>query len=407
MARRPDTSAAAPILIANGGSELYGSDRMLLETVAALVDCGEQVLVTVPEPGPLTSAISARGAEPVIMPTPVLRKAILRPAGMVRFVDQTVRAIGPSLRLLRHHRPKLVIVNTITPWLWLVAGRLSGTPVLCHVHEGEASVPRIVRIGLAAPLLLANRLIVNSQFSRDVLSSAIASMGRRSELIYNAVVGPEEPRPPRPTLDGPIRLLVVGRVSPRKGTHVAVDAVRILAEQGVDVHLDVVGGVFKGYEWFETELRATIEQHGLGAFVTFHGFCSDIWPFMAAADICLIPSTLDEPFGNTAVEAALAARPCVVSRTSGLLEASDGFASAVRVSPADPAQIAAAVTSISRSWEGYRLASLRDRDAARERYSPARYRAAIQQTVSRMVGHGPAGADRAVSTSVVSDHHER
>ncbi len=405
MTRRPDGTAVGPVLIANGGAELYGSDRMLLETLVALVDSGEQVIVAVPEPGPLTAEVDARGGEAVIVPSPVLRKSILSPAGMVRFVQQTLRAVGPSLRLLRRRRPRLVIVNTITPWLWLVMARLSRTPVLCHVHEGEASASRLLRMGLVTPLLLADRLIVNSRFSREVLTSTIPSLGRKSDLVYNAVAGPPSPVPPRTALTGPIRLLVVGRVSPRKGTQVAVDAVRILTEQGVDVHLDVVGAVFKGYEWFEAELRAAIDEHRLTDAVTFHGFHRDVWPFMAAADICLIPSTLDEPFGNTAVEAALAARPCVVSRTSGLVEASAGFDSAVRVDPGDAGQIADAVRAIRGSWDRYRDASWRAASAARERYSTDRYRAGIRHSIGQVVPGRSSNEDRSRQGARPGDHH--
>ena len=65
--------------------------------------------------------------------------------------------------------------------------------------------------------------------------------------------------------------------------------------------------------------------------MTFSGFTDDVWAHLAAADLVLVPSQGDEPFGNTAVEAMLAARPVVVSSSSGLDEAVAGYGSAQRV----------------------------------------------------------------------------
>ena len=53
----------------------------------------------------------------------------------------------------------------------------------------------------------------------------------------------------------------------------------------------------------------------------FHGFQSQVWPFLEQTDIAVVPATEDESFGNTAAEASLAARPAVVSAIAGLREA--------------------------------------------------------------------------------------
>ena len=51
------------VLVAHPGAELYGSDRVLLESVSALVVDGWRVVVTVPGSGPLLAAIFERGGE--------------------------------------------------------------------------------------------------------------------------------------------------------------------------------------------------------------------------------------------------------------------------------------------------------------------------------------------------------
>ncbi|QDP95176.1 glycosyltransferase [Microlunatus elymi] len=376
---------SGPILIANPGSDLYGSDRVMLETVSALVGRGLSVVVTMPNYGPLAAEVERRGATTMITATPIIRKSSLRPAGMARLLRDTAYGIPAAISLIRRLRPRAVVVNTVTAPIWFPVARLLGVPTIGHVHEGEASVSSLLRRALALPLIFTDRLIVNSRFSHQVMTDALPPLDRRSTIVYNAVPGPENPTPPRKTLDPPIRLVFVGRLSARKGPHVAVEAVRLLAEQGLDVRLDLVGAVFPGYEWFEEELRTAVRRADLQDRVIFHGFQSDVWPYSADGDICVIPSTLDEPFGNTAVEAALAARPSIVSNTSGLIEASAGIGSAVRVPAGHAEAIADAVRTIADDWDSYRTRAVADAAYARVRYSAQRYGDEITKIITDAV----------------------
>lgn len=380
-----EQSGQRPILLSNPGADLYGSDRMLLETVTGLVEVGERVVVAVPELGPLVREIKIRGADVVLVPTPIIRKSALKPAGFVRFVASAASALLPGLAMLRRIRPKAILVNTITAPLWVPLARLTGIPVICHVHEGEASMPRVVRTAVNLPLLLADRLIINSSFSRDVLVDAIGPLAGKSSVVYNAVPGPEHACPPRNCLANPIHLLFVGRLSPRKGPDVAIEALRILGNRGINARLDLVGAVFPGYEWYEDQLRHRVAELDLEDHVIFHGFQHEVWPFSAKADIILVPSTVDEPFGNTAVEAALAARPLIVSATSGLLEASSGLSACVQVAPGNADQIADAVQTIATDWQRLRSLAITDSQVAESRYSSARYGEEIYTIISSVM----------------------
>jgi len=93
------------VLVAHPGADLYGSDRMLLESVDGLVVSGHRVVVALPGPGPLVAHLQRRGAEIRFMPMPVLRKSALRPRGMVRLLAQGVRSLRPAVSVLRETRP--------------------------------------------------------------------------------------------------------------------------------------------------------------------------------------------------------------------------------------------------------------------------------------------------------------
>ena len=110
-------------------------------------------------------------------------------------------------------------------------------------------------------------------------------------------------------------------------------------------------------------------------------------------DIIVVPSTVDEPFGNTAVEAMLAQRPLIVSRTSGLKQASVAYASVRRVKPGSARSLAKAVTSMVGQWDRVRSDVEDDRRLALDRHAPHLYRARFLEEVLDLftqVGVAPA-----------------
>jgi len=366
-------------LFAHPGAELFGSDRMLIESVAASVDAGFRTVVALPAKGALVDELLAVGAEVVIVPMLVLRKALLRPRGWPTLVKDALRGWVGARRLLRSVRPDAVYVNTITIPQWTVASRLRRTHTITHVHEAEASASRMINIGLYLPHVAASSVIVNSEFSRATIARALPALARRSRVVYNGVVGPSDPHLPRESIDGALRVLYLGRLSPRKGPDVLVEAARMLTESGVPVRADLVGAVFDGYEWFEEELRQRIADAGLADSVRLHGFQSPIWPYLADADVLVVPSRIDEPFGNTAVEGVLALRPVVASDTSGLREATGGHPTTFLVPPADARALADALESVREQWPTVRGQLRESARRADERHSVATYRQDIAE----------------------------
>ena len=372
------------LLIAHPSADMYGSDRVMLETVDAMTSRGWRVVVTVPSRGPLIAELDKRGVEVELRRTPVLSKAMLKPSKLFRSLVTAVTSIPQGIGMIRRLDADLVYVSTLTIPMWLVLATLLRRPVVCHVHESERTARRIVRRALAAPLFLADTLLVNSEYSRSVLVNSFPRLDRKLEVVDNAVPGPPHVVQARAQLVQPINMTFVGRLSPRKGPQVAVELVRVLAQRGIDARLDLLGAVFPGYEWFETELRDRVRTAGLAEVVTFHGFVSDIWDQLEQADIVLVPSQGDEPFGNTGVEAVLAARPVIASAASGLDEAVRGYSSAQSVPADDIEAWTDAVERVIRHWPDFRQDAVRDSEIARDRHAPERYRATVASRLAEL-----------------------
>ena len=375
----PAPNDRSTVLIAHAGAELYGSDLQMLETVTAFVEDGRRVVVALPCDGPLVAEIARRGAEVRIGRFPVIRRAFLSARGMARLGREAVRAHADIRTLIRSERPGLVYVNTtVIPW-WIGAAKLAGVPVVCHLHEAENSERRALLVALSSPLLIADGLIAISRTAEQAAVSAIPALAARIHLVHNGV--PDRDAPPvSPPGGSPFRVCVLGRLSPRKGVHLAVEAARLLCEQGRDIHLEVAGTPFDGYEWYEQELRSAASVPVLRDRVTFSGYVSPSSVVWDRSDAVIAPS-LREPFGNAVVEAQLAQRPVVAVAAAGHLETVRDNVSGLHVDP-DAEDIAAKIAWLMDNPSQAARIATAARAWARTDFSLERYRAQIVQVAA-------------------------
>jgi glycosyltransferase involved in cell wall biosynthesis len=369
--RRARSPGPARVLLAHPSPDLYGSDRMLVESVRSLTEAGCIVSVALPIDGPLVALLQQAGAGVVIVETLVLRKSLMSPRGLITLAVTGLRSVPRAIQVVRSARPDVVYVNTVTIPGWILGARLAGAPVVCHVHEAEDSLPRPVGLALHLPLLLARRILVNSKAAENGLTATLPRLAGRIRLLYNGVAAPTQATQLH-VQNGKVHLLLVGRLSPRKGTDVAIAALEGMIGRGLDASLSLVGEVFPGYEWYERTLREQVSAAGLESRVVFAGFQDDVWPRFADADIVLVPSRV-EPFGNVAVEAALARRPVIASAVQGLREIVVPGQTGVLVAADDPGAIADAVCAMAADWPAAREMAERAHVDALNRFGTKRY----------------------------------
>lgn len=320
---------------------MYGSDRMFLAAVAAM---DGDVISVLPGEGPLSDEMKARAVDYRIVEFPILRRVELRTLwAAARF---TLRSFAATFRLafwLRREGHDVVYVSTVIAPAWIFAGRLAGSTVQCHVHESEPDMSRLASAILLWPLRLAHRVIANSRATGSWISRSTSSRVRaRTRVVYNGVpeVSPAKPAAWQP--EGAQRLVVLGRLSHRKGQDVAVRATALLRERNYDVSLTLVGDCYSGYEAVVEELKALVEEHGIQQNVKFEGYRSDPVPYLEAADIALVPSRV-ESFGLVAVESLMLALPTVATSVGGLPEIIADYGTGRLVPPGNPEAMAEAV----------------------------------------------------------------
>jgi glycosyltransferase involved in cell wall biosynthesis len=354
-------------------ADLYGSDRMFLEALGAL---GPDVLAVLSTSGPLVEAVRSRGHEVLVKDFPVLRKVELRdPRKAVVFGWRFLRSIRTLAGWLRAQDAAVVYVSTVTAPEWLLAGRLAGVRVVCHVHE-SMPMPRPARALLLSPLLAAHVVIANSADTRAWVENSVGSWAaRRTRVVHNGVRPPEAPAGTTGSRD----LVVVGRLSAIKGQDTAIRAAALVRAAGHDVTLTLVGDCYPGYEAVEEGLRALAVQEGVDAVTAFTGF-QDPAPYVAAADVVLVPSRV-ESFGLVAVEALLLGRPVVAARTGGLREVIRDGETGLLVDADDPRALADAVIRLLRDPQLATALGTAGRADAQARFSMTAFTTALAGAV--------------------------
>ncbi len=106
-------------------------------------------------------------------------------------------------------------------------------------------------------------------------------------------------------------IVYLGRLVPRKGCMLLLEAVSRLRTTDPDLALQVV---ICGRGPLEASLKAFAAKHGLMDHIEFKGFISeeDKPRFLASADVAVFPSSGGESFGIVLLEAMAAGRPVVL-----------------------------------------------------------------------------------------------
>jgi glycosyltransferase involved in cell wall biosynthesis len=112
-------------------------------------------------------------------------------------------------------------------------------------------------------------------------------------------------------------LVSFGRFVHKKGFHILIDAVRQLADSGLEIKV-VLGG--DGPE--KANLRKQVEALGLEEHIHFPGWVDDVSAFLSKGSYFILPS-LDEPFGIVILEAMARGKIILASQAKGPKEILD------------------------------------------------------------------------------------
>jgi glycosyltransferase involved in cell wall biosynthesis len=218
----------------------------------------------------------------------------------------------PFFVQLRGHvqqlQPSVVASFLREPAQWIALLRLSGLRFRWLLSERSSRFDlmskrrRMATLGAAH---LADRVCPNSHTAADELR-ALGFPDRQLGYLPNGITLPSVPEAPR--LEGPLRLLMVGSMTPLKNHKLVLDALCSLDRD--DWVLEHAGRT-PDAELHDAVLQ-TIAHNGVADKVVLHGAVSDLGPLYRRADVVVHPSRY-EGFPNVLLEAWAHRTPVLVS----------------------------------------------------------------------------------------------
>jgi glycosyltransferase involved in cell wall biosynthesis len=217
------------------------------------------------------------------------------------------------IRLLVTYRPDIVYSNTIINFGEVVIAGLFRVPVLLHMHEGK-NFAQQYQYRLKVSCLFADKIIVGSQYVNGVLNSITQKYGR---VIYNGVLLPNISIDKKRKIGMPIKFGILGTINSNKGQLVAIEAIRILVERGVNANLIIAGKI--GDEIYFDKIVKFLNHNSINDYVQFIGQVPSSENFISTLDIMLVPS-FDEALPTVILEAFSSGVPVVASDVGGIPE---------------------------------------------------------------------------------------
>ncbi len=194
-------------------------------------------------------------------------------------------------------------------------------------------------------------------------------------------------RPQRAVLEGGARPMLFhpARLLPWKGVHISVEALRRLADRGIDAEL-VLTDTQRIADWdhalpeYRRQVLDLIEKLGVADRIRFaHAAFADMPTLYNQADIVLYPTIQGEPYGLVPLEAMSCGRPVVASRCGGIVETVEHDVSGHLVCPGDAKELADHIAMLLADPPLARMMGKAGRRRAENEFSARNYVVELEQ----------------------------
>lgn len=182
------------------------------------------------------------------------------------------------------------------------------------------------------------KILTCSNYIKDRVSTI--SPSSKVQTLYNAIdvniFSPKDHftinREKAGLTDEDFVIVYSGRVNKDKGVSELIDAMLLLKDKP-HIKLMIIGGTFYGNAVNEDAFVRSLKDKAttIKDKIIFTGFIpyNDVPNYLHLADIAVLPSMWDEPFGLTIVEALASGVPLITTRSGGIPEICEGVATIV------------------------------------------------------------------------------
>ena len=253
-----------------------------------------------------------------------------------------LRSIQDELQhTIDEFQPNLIHLNASSEWAVLAFLLLKGMfrlPIALTLHAPFFYASKNPFLGQIAEI--SDQIFCVSKWVLEQTTNLVPAAAHKLQLIYNGLPLPNIIPTPLPF--SPPVLLLLGRLSPEKGFHTAIQAFSLLKNDGSKARLVIAGG---GQEL--PFLERLVDQLELKDSVEFTGELvrEEGLHWINQATFMIVPSYF-ESFGLVALEAMHMKRPVIASRIGGLEEIVLDNETGLLIPPHDPIALHQAIQTL-------------------------------------------------------------
>ncbi|MDB5038397.1 MAG: hypothetical protein JWQ35_1925 [Bacteriovoracaceae bacterium] len=249
--------------------------------------------------------------------------------------------LGAQVRkMIREQKFDVIHIHCpLTPLLPIMVQRYADCPTIGHLHTLMRAKP------LVYSLFEKHLSRLMNDFEGNIAVSEVCAKPFREwfkckfEVIPNGVPIAEfqAPHPKIPTFnDGKTNFFFIGRMEPRNGISVLIDAFRIIHREEPETRLILAGaGPLKSF--YEDSIEPELRPH-----VHFIGPILEEKPqYFATADINICPTTRVASLGVTFLESMASGKPTVASDIAAFNETAEAGKEVLMAHPDKPEEFAA------------------------------------------------------------------
>ena len=301
--------------------ETGGAEQTTIDGANAVVRAGGKALVAT-RGGRMTARLEADGGRLAQMPVQSKNPLVML-GNAARLAD-----------LIRKEKVSLVHARSRAPAfsaLW--AAQATGTPFIATYH-GVYNAKTPLKRWYNAVMTRGDLVIANSDYTRDHVlaehalpAEKIVSIPRGIDLdrFNPAWVSRDRIEALRAAWgiapdDARVKILLAGRLTRIKGHPTIIEAAARMKAQGRSNFLIIFAGDDQGRTAYREELEASVRHQGLAAEIKLVGHCDDMPAACLVCDLAILPTTVPESFGRTAVEPQAMGRPVIASAHGGTTE---------------------------------------------------------------------------------------
>jgi glycosyltransferase involved in cell wall biosynthesis len=360
---------------------LGGSENMLWHILRHAGSAGLAPQVIYFQRGPFVQEVDELG-----IPTAVVD------AGRLRQTRRGVEAVARLARLLRRDAPDVVL--SWMPKAHLYAGPAAAAVGLRHrvawwqhnaagawMDRAVTALPAVA-VGCSSHAVAETQRRLHPRRKTFVVHPGVEPFGPQCASISASELG----IPGHRTV-----VAVVGRLQPGKGQHRVLQAVAMLRDRGIDLHLLLVGGDAHGFSPdYAERVSRLVSALDLDGRTTMTGQVPSALPYIALSD-ALVNASEHEGFGLVLIEAMMSGTPVVAVDAGGPAEVIEHERSGLLLTDGHPETIAAGLQRLLVDGRlRARLVAAAQRRAA-ERFSAEAMTQRLREALETIVTNGKSG----------------